>query len=173
MPHMPISATTPTTPAPAIAVQYDSGPAGDIFATEAGLAALARTRKWLLLLAIGLFVYAVVGTLGGAGAVFVAYQVAYVEVGPSEVDYEGGVQFLVIGIANLSFATLAIIGGILLMRFHSASGRAIRLRRPEDLERVLIAQHRLWRFVCIVLVVVLALPFLVFSLLVAADGNWP
>lgn len=154
--------------APAIPVQYDSGPLGEIFATEAALGALARTRKWLLLLAIALFVYSAVGSMGGAGALYVVM----VEGGEGEVDFDAA-PFIGLGVGNLIFATVAIIGGIYLMRFWSAAGRAIRLRRPEDLERVLIAQHRLWRFVCLVLVVVLALPFLIIALLIHGDPNFP
>src|SRR5688572_1761081 len=163
------STTTPTAkPTPAVLVHYDSGPAGEIAATEAGVAALAHTRKWVLLLGIGLFVYAAVSALGGAGALFLAY----VEGGEGEVDFEAA-PFIIIGFGNLIFAALALIAGLLLMRFWSAAGRTIRLRRPEDLEGVLIAQHRLWRFVCLALIVVLALPFLVIALLIARDPNFP
>ena len=165
---MSTAAATASTATTAIPVQYDSGPAGEIAATEAGVAALAHTRKWVLLLAIGLFVYAAVGALGGGGALFVAY----VEGGEGEADFEAA-PFLIIGFGNLIFSVLAMVGGILLIRFWSAAGRTMSLRRPEDLERVLIAQHRLWRFVCLALIVVLALPFLVIALLIAGDPNFP
>ena len=158
------TATPPITAAPAVTVQYDSGPSGDIFVSEAALGALARTRKWLLLLAIALFVYAGVGGLGGAGMLFVA-----ITEGGGEADFEAA-PFYVIGITNLVFALLALVGGIYLMRFWSAAGLALRLRRPEDMDRVLIAQHRVWRFACIVLVAVLALPFMLVALLIATGG---
>ena len=165
MQSTPINPSAPSA-TPAIPVQYDSGPSGEVAATELGLVALARTRVWLLLLAIALFVYSAVGGLGGA----VLMVVIIINRGKDDISQPPAV---VISVANLLFATLALIGGILLMRYWSAAGKACRLRRPEDLERSLIAQHRLWRYLVIVLISLLVLPFLLIALLIASDSNFP
>jgi hypothetical protein len=172
--------TTPTTPAtfatpvptaiasdaatPAIAVAYDSGPAGEVVATEAALAALARTRTWVLLLAIMLFVVAGVTGLLGGGALIGSY---------FERNSGDFAFLLVAGSCFLVVCAVALTGAILLMRYWSAAARAYRLRRPEDLERALIALHHLWRYFSIALIAAIILPAMLFAVMVFLDGNFP
>jgi hypothetical protein len=159
------SASADTIPAtPAIAVAYDSGPAGEVVATDAALAALARTRTWVLLLAIMLFVVAGVTGLLGGGALIGSY---------FERNSGDFAFLLVAGSCFLVVCAVALTGAILLMRYWSAAARAYRLRRPEDLERALIALHHLWRYFSIALIAAIILPAMLFAVMVFLDGNFP
>jgi hypothetical protein len=161
----PVPTAIPSAPAaPAIAVAYDSGPAGDVVATEAALAALARTRTWVLLLAIMLFVVAGVTGLLGGGALIGSY---------FERNSGDFAFLLVAGSCFLVVCAVALTGAILLMRYWSAAARAYRLRRPEDLERALIALHHLWRYFSIALIAAIILPAMLFAVMVFLDGNFP
>lgn len=155
------------TPTPAIHVEYLSEPSGEIVATEAAVAVLGRTRRWALLSAVVLFVVAglglAVGGMAGVGAI------ANRRGGNS-----GDFFFLTIfSMGFLVFTLAPLAGGICLMRLHSAIRRAYRLRRPQDLERVLLAQLLIWRVFPIAVAVVIAVPLSIFITLIIADGNWP
>lgn len=150
-----------TTPAP---IHYDSGPSGEIFVSEAAVAALVRTRTWVLLGAIVLFVVGGAAFVGGVAA------------GIGAVAERNNSDFhflLVASTGGLLFGCTGLSVGTYLLRFCFAIGTAYRLRRPEDLEWALIIQHRLWRVVVLALIVAILIPTTFAVALILSDPNFP
>ncbi len=168
--HHTTTATTTATTTPnldtldAIAVEYRSEPTGEIVATEAAVDALADTRRWVLLRAIILFVVGGIALLAGGGMGVAAV----VDYGTNDFPF-----LVVVSTAGLLIGTITLIGAIHHIRFNSALGTACRLRRPEDLERALLLQFRLYRGTTLALILLIAIPVAIVAGLIIADGNWP
>lgn len=155
---MPDSATTPAL------IAYDSGPSGEIVVSEAAVAALVRTRGWVLLAAI---VLSIVG--GGAFAGGAAAGVgAVVERNNNDFPF-----LLVLSTGGLLLGCAGLIAASYLLRFCFAIGAAYRLRRPQDLERALIIQHRMWRIVVLALIVAILIPTSFAVALILSDPTFP
>ena len=148
-----------------LTLPYRDGPTGEVVASDATLAALKKARPWALLLAIGLFVYALAG--GGLGVTWLVVLI----IRRGQAGFPVG-QFIVISTGNLLFAPIALVGGILAMRYIAAAGRAYNGRSSEALERALVAQTHVWRWAGVAVIAVLAFPVIV--MFVAAMMNvWP
>ncbi len=146
------------------ALPYRDAPTGEVVASEAALRALAKTRPWALLCAIGLFMYAVAGAGLGGWLVVLRTNRGL----PNFPVW----QFIVITTANLLFAPLALVGGFLAMQHHVAAGRAHNRRSSPDLERALVAQLRVWRWGVVVIVALFGFPVAVLFVAALMDV-WP
>ena len=126
---------------------------------------MAKTRVWALLLAIGLLVYARLGLIAGTmWAITLATKAG-------QRGYSYG-EFIVLTTVNLVLAPIALVGGVLVLRYHAAARRAYARRSPEDLERALIRQLHLWRWAAVLLIALVTMPASL--LFVAALMNvWP
>ena len=145
-------------------IPYFAAPPADVFATDAALRAMAKTRPWAILCAIGMFIYALVG--GFLGTMWLL--VAIFRGGQPEV---GLTEFVIVIPPNLIGAPLALAGGLLAVRYHAAVGRTLARRNTEDLERALTLQLYIWRWAALAVLALFALPpiILVLGLLV---GVW-
>lgn len=148
------------------AIPYRAAPVGEVTASEAGLAALAGTRPWAMMAAIVTFIAGAMGVLGGA-VLLIIYAVnngrpGYDDVGPANV---------VVGTPGLIYGTMLLVASLLLASFIRAARRTTLLRRPEDLERMLLAQLWFWRWAAVCLLAWLVSPFVVFGLAVVT-GAW-
>jgi hypothetical protein len=138
-----------------LSLTYREAPKGDVVASEAALRALAKTRPWALFCATGMFVYALFG--GGSATVWLVVWIA--RAGELADSFE---RFVVIVVPiNLVGAPLALLGGILALRYHAAAGRAYSGRNSEDLDRALIAQTRIWRWAGVTVLALFALPLII------------
>lgn len=136
-----------------------------VAASDAAMLALKQSRPWAQLFAIAIFLYGVAGL--GLGTTWLIVLLT----SRGRPNFPTG-QFIVISAGNLLFAPIAIVGGVLAMRFILAAGRAYNSRSSEDLERALIAQQRIWRWVGMTVIALLCFPVLVFF--IAAMMNvWP
>lgn len=141
-------ATAATSRGEPVPLSYFKAPAGDIFASERALTAIAKTRPWAMLCAVCMFLYAIVG--GGLGVMWLLVAVF---------GSPGGlVEFVILIPPNLIGAPLAFIGGILAVRYHAAVGRAMIRRNTEDLERALIRQTHIWRWAGATVLALFAMP---------------
>jgi len=145
----------PVTPLP-----YRGAPSGAVMASEPALMALRTTRPWALLFALVLFAYAAVG-----GAVGVAWLVVLVwkfVAGPPPSR-----PFIVWQSVNLLFAPIALVGGVLAVRYYRAAGRAYWRRSSDDLEQASLALKRLWGWagVAIIVPIVFAVLMIIAALL--------
>jgi hypothetical protein len=148
-----------------LTLPYREAPTGAVVASDAALAALRKSRPWALLLAVALFVYALAGA--GLGTVWLVTLI----VRRGQSDFPEG-QFIVISTGNLLFAPIALVGGVLAMRFVAAAGRAYNGRSSADLERALVRQRHVWCWAGLAVIAVLAFPVIV--MFVAAMMNvWP
>lgn len=107
-----------------------------VIATEGAIRALMRTRPWVMLWAVLLFIGAAFSALGVLGMLIMG-----------AVDRDG--EFLpfaaMFGVVYLLIAVFYLFAGLYLSRYFGAIGRTNRLRRPEDLESALTYQFRFWR----------------------------
>ena len=150
----------PVTPLP-----YHDAPTGAVVASEAALAALRKTRPWVLLLAVLLFIYAAAG--GAAGVGWLVFLFHRLVAGPPPAK-----PFINVFSINLLFAPIALTGGLLAILFFRAAGRAYWRRNSDDLERAAIALKRLWLWAGVTMIVLVTVPA---AMLVAAilTGEWP
>ncbi|HEV2294845.1 MAG TPA: hypothetical protein VGR35_13400 [Tepidisphaeraceae bacterium] len=148
-----------------LTLPYREAPTGEVVASDAALLALKRTRPWALLLAIGMLVYAGLGLLGGLAWLYVLITKA------GQPGYSYG-EFIVLSTVNLVLAPIAGVGGVLVMRYRAAAGRAYNGRSSEELERALIRQLHIWRWGFVLLIALVGMPAAI--LFVAALMNvWP
>ena len=148
-----------------LTLPYREAPTGEVVASDAALVALKKTRPWALLLGIGLLVYAGLGLLGGAAWVYVLITKA----GQPGYSY---VEFIVLSTVNLVLSPIAGVGGVLVMRYRAAAGRAYNGRSSEALERALVRQLHIWRWALVLMIAVFGMPVAI--LFVAALMNvWP
>ena len=119
----PVHRTDPT-PDP-ITLTYFGAPPGEIYASEAALARLAKTRVWAMLCAIGMFIYSLIG---GFFAIMWLGVVIFRHGQPGV----GLTEFVILIPPNLVGAPLAFIGGALATRYYSAVGRTLARRNPDD-----------------------------------------
>jgi hypothetical protein len=145
-----------------VTLPYFNAPTGDIFASEAALKALGKTRPWALGCAIGMFVYALVGGVLGTMWLFVAIFKA---------PGVGLAQFIIMSTPNLIGAPLALVGGLLAIRYHRAVNRALARRNTEDLERALIVQLHIWRWAAVTVLGLFATPPIIVAV-GFATGAW-
>ena len=144
---------------------YRDAPTGEVVASEVALAALAKTRACALVLAIGLLVYAGLGLIGGTASGFILVTKA------GQPGYSYG-EFIVLTTVNLVLAPVALVGGVLVLRYHAAARRAFTKRKSEDLQQALVRQLHVWRWACVLLLAIVTLPAGI--LFVAALMNvWP
>ncbi len=154
--------TTPAT-IPAT-IPYDSGPSGEITVSEAAVTALVRTRGWVLLAAVVLFIVGGIAFAGGVAA----------GIGAVAERNNNDFHFLLVAsTGGLLFGCAGLIAATYLLRFCFAIGAAYRLRRPQDLERALIIQHRMWRIVVIALIIAILIPAMLAAGLILSDPNFP
>jgi hypothetical protein len=118
-----------------------------------------------MLFAIGLFIYAgpglVVGTVWLIIAITKGGQPGYT-----------GPEFIIGSTINLVLAPLALIGGILSIRYANAAGRAYVKRSSEALERAIRRQLHIWRWALATLLALCAIPVILFGI-AAIMGVWP
>ena len=150
-----------------LAVEYDSGPSGEVMVSEAALEALGRTRRPVLLSAAALFLRAGLG-LTACGAALVG-AILNARSGNGGDSFYLKIWCVWFGI----FMLCPLIGGPCLLRLYGAMRRAYRVRRPEDWERVVLAQLLVWRLFPIALGVAMAVPFGVLVTAIIAEGNFP
>jgi hypothetical protein len=148
-----------------VTLSYRDAPTNEVVASDLAMTALRQSRPWAQLFAIALFLYGVAGI--GLGTVWLIVLIT----SRSRPNFPTG-QFIVISTGNLLFAPLAIVGGVLAMRFILAAGRAYNSRSSDDLERALTAQQRIWRWAGMTVIALICFPVLVFF--TAAMMNvWP
>ena len=123
---------------PPTPLSYRGVPTGEIAVTEAAIEALAGVRRWGVLLQVLLFIYA------GAGLLLGVYTFVIIFINRGRAEFALSAN-LVVALGGLLFGGLALVGAVLLVRFTRAARRTISLRRPEDLERTVIALARFWR----------------------------
>lgn len=148
------------------AVAYREVPVGEVHATDAAVEALWRTRPWAMMAAIVLFIAGGLGVLGGT-ALMVIYALFYERPGWNDVTPVN----LVLGALGQIYGLPMLAAGAMLMRFILAAGRTRALRRPEDLERALVALCWFWRLAALFMLALLASPFVIFGLAVWT-GAW-
>lgn len=150
---------------PAATLPYRDAPAGAAVASEAALEALRKTRPWAMLFAIPLFLYAAVGGTVGIG--WVVILASRLVTGPAPTP-----PYINFASINLLFAPIALVGGVLAVRYFRAAGRAYWRRDGDDVERALVALKRLWLWVGVTIIVLILFPV---SMVVAAvlTHEWP
>ena len=124
----------------------------------ASVRSLSRSRVWLIITAVMMFLY-------GAGSIFGALaMLANV--------YASGV-FLVGALIYFAWGALPISAGVTLIRFSNRISDLQETKDPRDLDRALAASHSFWRLAGIVqLMLLLLIPALFFMLItVAAVGS--
>ncbi len=137
-----------------LTLPYRGAPTGAVVVSDAALLAMKKTRPWALVCAIFLFLYAVAG--GGLGTMWLVAMI----VKRDEPGFPLG-QFIVISTANLLFAPLALVGGVLAMRYINTAARAYNARSSEDLERAMIAQKHIWRWAGVTVIALFATPLII------------
>ena len=147
-------------------VAYRGVPEGEVHATEGAVTALSRTRPWAIMAGVVLLAAGGMASLGGT-ALLVIYALFYGRPGWNDVTPVN----LVLGSLGLLYGLPLVVAGVLLMMFVRAAGRTTNLRRPEDLERAMIALMRFWRWAALILLAVLCTPFVVMGLAVVT-GAW-
>lgn len=148
------------------AVGYREAPFGDVAATEAAVAALARSRSWATMAAVVLLAGGGMASVGGT-VLIALYALFYGDPNWGDVTPVN----LVLGGIGLLYGIPLLIAGVLLLRFALAAGRTNALRRPEDLERALAMLLWFWRVAALLLLALLVSPFLIFSLTMVT-GAW-
>lgn len=148
-----------------VKLPYRDAPTGAVAASEAALKALARSRLWALVLGIGLLVYAGLGLIAGTAWGIVLLTKA------GQPGYSVW-EFTVLTTVNLVLAPISLVGGVLVIRYHSAARRACADRNSDDLERALIRQLHVWRWACVLLAAVFTLPLSILFVAALKDV-WP
>jgi hypothetical protein len=143
-------------------VPYLSAPAGRVFATDAAIETLGRTRLWATLAAI------VCLGGGGLGVLLGAYVGVLLIFNPAA---RGEANIVICGGATF-YGLMALVAGVMLVRFLLAIRQTHRLRRPDDLERTMTALWCLMLWIAMCLVAALAYPFVVIAV-AAWVGAWP
>lgn len=163
----PMSAAEPQRERPdePLTLTYRDAPTGDVVASDAALLALKKTRPWALLFAIVLFVYALLG--GGLGTMWLIVLITK----GGQPGYSMG-EFIVLSTVNLVLAPIALVGGLLSMRYIAAAGRAYNVRSSEDLERALIRLKHLWLWASLTVIALFALPVMILFVAALMDV-WP
>ena len=130
--------------------------------TDAAVVNLARTRRWAIVAAIILFLG------GGLGLALGAYVVMLIVFNPAA----RGSANAVLGGGGVYYGAMAVVAGVLLTRFILAVNRSHKLRRPDDLERAMIALRWfiIWMTLC--LLAAMMYPFIV-MFVAAWVGAWP
>jgi hypothetical protein len=149
MPQVPQSG-----PAEPLSLSYRDAPTGAVVASDASLLAMKRTRPWAIVCAIFLFLYSLAG--GGLGMFWLITLIARRHQPNFPVE-----QFIIISTANLVFAPLALVGGVLAMRYITAAVRAYNQRTSEDLERAMVAQAHIWRWAGVVVIALFMTPLII------------
>lgn len=157
----PITPSTPGAPPehassesiPPVTIPYFAAPTEDVFVTDAAIRAMGKSRPCAMLCAVGMFIYAIVG--GGLGVMWLCVAVFG---NPS-----GLLEFVILIPPNLIGSPLALTGGILAIRYHRAITRALARRNPEDFERALAIQLYIWRWACLSVFALFAMPFIILA----------
>ena len=157
--------TQHATPAEPLTLPYREAPTGAVVASHAALLALRTSRRWALLFAIALFVYALAGGIMGTFWFVTLFR------SRGRPDFPVG-EFIVISIGNLMFAPIALVGGLLAMRYITAAGRAFNLRSSDNLERALVAQKWVWGWAGLSVIALFAFPVIVLFVAALMDV-WP
>lgn len=139
-------------------LQYRGAPTGSVLASEGAIQALVRTRPWLMLWAVILFLGAALCALGAVAMVIVGA----LSGSSSDSDMELGFM-LGLGLVYLLMGAIYLIAGLYLTRFFMAIGATNRLRRPEDLERAMTIQLKFWRITGIALLTVIVVYLLILA----------
>jgi hypothetical protein len=157
--------TQQVTPAGPLTLPYRDAPTAGVVASEAALDALKSTRPFALVFAIFLFLCAAAS--GGAGTLWLVVMLLNRRRPgfPSE-------QFLALTTPNLVLAPIALVGGVLALRYIAAARRAYNGRSSKDLERALIAQKHVWLWLAAVVIALFTLPLILVSVAVMT-GEWP
>ena len=158
------SSAEPPTDEP-LRLPYREAPTGAVAASDPALLSLKKSRPWAMLFAITLFVYALAG--GGLGTIWLVVLI----IKRRDPGFPVG-QFILISTGNVMFAPIALVGGVLALRFIAAAGRAYNRRSSKDLERALIAQQHIWRWTGVTVIALLAFPVIVF-LIAGIMGVFP
>lgn len=132
-------------------LNYRGAPAGAVTATEATIDALNRTRPWVMLWAVVLFLLTAFAALG---------VVVMLVMGAVDDDVGFAIGF---GLVYVLMGLVYFFAGLYLTRYFAAIGATNRLRRPEDLERAAVAQMRFWRLTGIALLTMLVLYFVILA----------
>ena len=152
-------------PAGPLALPYRDPPRGEVAASDAALGALRQSRPWAMLFAVALFVYAAAG--GVIGTICLVTLLA----NRGQPGFPVG-AFIVLSAANLLFSPIALVGGVLAMRYTTAAGRAFNGRSSRELERALVAQKHVWRWAGVAVMALFALPLIVMFVAGMMD-MWP
>lgn len=144
---------------------YREAPMGEVVVSDAALQALRASRPWAMLFAISLFVLAV------AGAVLGSISLVALVANRRQSGFPVG-QFIVVSTGNVLFAPVALVGGVLAMRYVAAAGRAYYRRCSEELERAVTAQKHVWHWAAAVVLAVFAFPVIVMFVAGMMDV-WP
>ena len=124
---------------------YNHLGAGPILASEAAIAALHRSRPWMLLFTV--FGLLAAGLAGVSGAITIIVGL---------VDGGGDTPVvLLIGLLVTVVALVYAVPAVFLAGTFTAIGALRVKRRPEDLERALVRQARFWRALGFSLIVTL------------------
>ncbi|MGD9419903.1 MAG: DUF5362 family protein [Verrucomicrobiota bacterium JB025] len=150
---------TPSVPATVAGSTYST------IATDAVIDQLKRTKPWVRLFSVIIFIGAGFMVLGGiavliAGAAMFARNAAGSGSGPTTIN---GSPLLgpLIGISYLIFAALYIYPGLKLWKYASRIGDLVANRSLLSLEAALNEQRAFWKFVGIVIIAVFALYILI------------
>ena len=143
-------------------VSYFGASASRLFATESAIVTLNRTRLWATLAAI-----ICVGG-GGLGVLLGLYIGILLIFNPAA---RGEANIIICGGATF-YGMMAVVAGVLLVRFVLSVRRTCRMRQPDDLERTMVALWWLMLWIALCLAAVAVYPVVVMA--VAAWLNvWP
>jgi hypothetical protein len=156
---LPVTPAEPSTP-----LLYPEAPTRDVVASDAALCSLAKSRPWALGCAIGMFIYALAG--GIMGLVWLVVTIKRF----ADPSFPLA-KFIVLIPPNLIGAPLALVGGILAVRYHAAAGRANAWRNSQDFDRALVAVGLIWRWAAVTVVALFALPLIILGIGVIT-GAW-
>jgi hypothetical protein len=108
---------------------------------------LSRTRNWVLIMAIGMFLWVAFLLIAGAGMLFFLTVPSGRSSGPA----------IAAGLAYLGLGVVMAMPPLYLTKYYAQIGNLRRLRRPADLENALDAQRAYWKYLAITTLVIVGI----------------
>jgi hypothetical protein len=142
----------------------DGGRGGQGEITEAMVESLRKTKGWVLLIAIMLFVFSAFMILGSLGIFAGAGVMSAGLAGGTKAGMPAGMMFG-LGFMYLIFAVIYILLGVYLAKYSSAIGRLQKDGQSQSMEVALESQQKFWRLAGVLAVI--ALIFMVLGIIAA------
>ena len=141
---------------------YQGMDAGSANISPLAVDLLRQTKPWTRLIGVIMFIVAGFMLLGGLAAMVLGSAALGMRVGV------GGVLSGVIAVIYIAFGALYLMPAIFLNRYASKIGDLVRTNRMGDLEQALAAQKSFWKFVGVLVLILLCLYAVVIVLMIFA-----